>query len=296
MQGVVQARTGVRPSSAMLVVGKFREVTSAITVTCATDGNHGRSVAWSAQKFGCRCIIYVHASVSQGRRDAIAAYGAEVRTVAGTYDDAVRRAAEDAASNGWQVVSDTSYEGYTDIPRDVMQGYGIIMDEVLDQLPNGKSPTHVFVQGGVGGLAAWICSFRLSGFRCWIRSQPTFFRTELLGLTNADWPGRARPRWRRPSRRTAMPPGRRPPGSEASLGCGRRTPIFAALMARWTSAQPSASAGSARSFRRPSRHPSSKTGRRSLTFAPAAIPRRAISMAEAHASGASNARLPIIVE
>ena len=159
LQGAVEARTGVRPSTADLAAGKLRDLTSSITVTCATDGNHGRSVAWGAQNFGCRCIIYVHAAVSQGRRDAIAAYGADVTIVAGTYDDAVRQAAEDAAANGWQVVSDTSYEGYTEVPRYVMQGYGIIMDEIVDQLPKGVFPTHVFVQGGVGGLAASICSY-----------------------------------------------------------------------------------------------------------------------------------------
>lgn len=175
LQGEVQARIGVRPSTALLASGKFREITSSITVTCATDGNHGRSVAWGAQRFGCRCVIYVHASVSQGRRDAIAAYGAEIRPVQGTYDRAVRQAAEDAARNGWQVVSDTSYEGYTDIPRDVMQGYGIIMDEIVDQLPKDLSPTHVFVQGGVGGLAASICAYLWEKFE---EKAPTFFVAE----------------------------------------------------------------------------------------------------------------------
>lgn len=132
---------------------------SFLTVTCATDGNHGRSVAWGARTFGCKCVIYVHAAVSRNRRDAISAYGAEVREVAGTYDDAVRKAAEDARINGWTVVSDTSYEGYTDTPRDVMQGYGLIALEVERQLPPGASPTHVFVQAGVGGLAASLCAY-----------------------------------------------------------------------------------------------------------------------------------------
>jgi diaminopropionate ammonia-lyase len=175
LQGAVEARTGVRPSTALLAAGKLREVTSGITVTCATDGNHGRSVAWGAQKFGCRCVIYVHASVSQGRRDAIAAYGAEVRAVPGTYDDAVRQAAEAAGINGWQVVSDTSYEGYTEIPRDVMQGYGIIVDEAVDQLPKDLFPTHVFIQGGVGGLAASVCSYLWEKFG---EGAPTFFVAE----------------------------------------------------------------------------------------------------------------------
>ncbi|WP_029007783.1 diaminopropionate ammonia-lyase [Azospirillum halopraeferens] len=127
-----------------------------ITVCCATDGNHGRSVAWGARQFGCRCVIFIHATVSEGRRAAIAAYGAEVIRTAGTYDDSVRAAAEAAARNGWHVVSDTSYDGYRDIPRDVMQGYTVMAEEALEQIP--APPTHVFVQGGVGGLAAAVCA------------------------------------------------------------------------------------------------------------------------------------------
>lgn len=125
----------------------------AITVTCATDGNHGRAVAWGAQRCNCRCVIFVHATVSQGRVDAIARYGAEVRRVPGTYDDAVRACAKQAEAKGWFVVSDTSWTGYTDVPRDVMQGYRLMADEAADQW-SGPPPTHVFVQGGVGGVAA----------------------------------------------------------------------------------------------------------------------------------------------
>jgi diaminopropionate ammonia-lyase len=106
--------------------------------------------------FGCRCVIYVHASVSEGRCNAIARYGAEVRRVSGNYDDAVRQADQDARANGWFVVSDTSYEGYVSVPRDVMQGYSVMADEALRQMPS--PPTHVFVQGGVGGLAASVCA------------------------------------------------------------------------------------------------------------------------------------------
>jgi diaminopropionate ammonia-lyase len=139
--------------SAELAAGRFGDVTRAITVTCATDGNHGRSVAWGAQRFHCRCVIFVHAGVSQGRVDAIAAYGAEVRRVAGTYDDSVREAALQAEAHGWFVVSDTSWAGYTEIPREIMQGYRLMADEAADQW-DGAAPTHVFVQGGVGGVAA----------------------------------------------------------------------------------------------------------------------------------------------
>ena len=124
-----------------------------ITVTCATDGNHGRAVAWGAQRCHCRCVIFVHATVSQGRVDAIARYGAEVRRVPGTYDDAVRECAKQAEENGWFIVSDTSWAGYTDVPRDIMQGYRLMADEAAEQW-SGPPPTHVFIQGGVGGVAA----------------------------------------------------------------------------------------------------------------------------------------------
>ena len=148
------ARRNVAPNAAAaeLESGVHAAATRAITVTCATDGNHGRSVAWGAQRFHARCVIYVHETVSQGRRDAIARYGAEIRVVPGTYDDAVRACARDAEREGWFVVSDTSWEGYTEVPRDVMQGYRLMAEEAATQLD--AAPTHAFVPGGVGGVAA----------------------------------------------------------------------------------------------------------------------------------------------
>ena len=136
-----------------LFAGRYAADTQSITVACATDGNHGRSVAWGAQRFGAACAIFVHQSVSQGRIDAIARYGAAIHVVPGTYDDAVRAAADEAARHGWFVVSDTSWPGYTEVPRDIMQGYRLMADEALDQWP-GPPPTHAFIQGGVGGVAA----------------------------------------------------------------------------------------------------------------------------------------------
>ena len=128
-----------------------------VTVVCATDGNHGRSVAWGAQKFGCNCVIYVPAHVTDRRVKEIAAFGAEVVRLQGNYDEAVLRAASEAKINGWQVVSDTSYEGYQEIPSWVMQGYTLMVEEVFSELPESEWPTHIFVQGGVGGLAAAVC-------------------------------------------------------------------------------------------------------------------------------------------
>jgi diaminopropionate ammonia-lyase len=149
------SRRGVALSARQdeLAHGAYAAQTETITVTCATDGNHGRSVAWGAQRFHCRCIIFVHETVSQGRVDAIAQYGAEVVRIAGNYDDAVRQADLQAKANGWFVVSDTSYPGYTEVPRDVMQGYRLMADEAADQWA-GLPPTHVFIQAGVGGAAA----------------------------------------------------------------------------------------------------------------------------------------------
>lgn len=140
-----------------LLTPELRALCGGITVTCATDGNHGRSVAWGAQLFGCQCVIYIHATVSEGRKEAIAQYGAQVVRTAGNYDDAVRQADLDAKQYGRFVISDTSYPGYMDVPRDVMQGYQLMVEEAAQQLP--ERPTHIFVQAGVGGLAAAVCGY-----------------------------------------------------------------------------------------------------------------------------------------
>ncbi len=154
----IETRNGGKPvSSAEVIAGKWRDIVAEVTVTCATDGNHGRSVAWGAQLFGCRCVIYIHQTVSEGRRAAIAHYGAEVLRVPGNYDDSVRHAAAEAQRNGWTVVSDTTYEGYRDIPVDVMHGYGVMSHEIIRQV-GLQAPTHVFVQAGVGALAASVCA------------------------------------------------------------------------------------------------------------------------------------------
>jgi len=140
-------------SSADLLSGRYSEATNRITIAAATDGNHGRAVSWAAARFHCQCVIYLHEAVSPGREAAIAAYGARIRRVAGTYDDAVRACARQAEREGWFVVSDTSWPGYTEVPRDIMQGYRLMADEAADQW-TGPPSTHVFIQGGVGGAAA----------------------------------------------------------------------------------------------------------------------------------------------
>jgi len=156
-----------------ILAGAYRDVVDAITVTCATDGNHGRSVAWGAQLFGCHCVIYIHATVSEGRRAAIARYGADVVRVQGNYDDSVRHAAAEAERNGWTVVSDTTYEGYRDIPIDVMHGYGVMSREIIEQM--AEPPTHVLVQAGVGALAASVCA---AFWQAWGERRPRFIVVE----------------------------------------------------------------------------------------------------------------------
>ncbi|MEQ9331374.1 diaminopropionate ammonia-lyase [Thalassobaculum sp.] len=134
-----------------------REHGGDVTFAAATDGNHGRSVAWGAKQAGARAVIYLHAGVSPGREAALRALGAEIVRVAGNYDDSVRQCARAAAERGWQVVSDTAWEGYREVPTAVMAGYSLIAAEAVAQMGTER-PTHVLVQGGVGGVAAAICA------------------------------------------------------------------------------------------------------------------------------------------
>jgi diaminopropionate ammonia-lyase len=129
------------------------------TVVCASEGNHGRAVARAARDCACPARIYLSDGVAQARADAIAGEGASVVRVAGTYDDAVRVAAADAAREGWTVISDTSWDSYEEIPRLIMLGYTRLMDEMAADLGPGWRPDAVFVPGGVGGLLAAVASW-----------------------------------------------------------------------------------------------------------------------------------------
>jgi diaminopropionate ammonia-lyase len=128
------------------------------TLVCASEGNHGRAVAHTARRVGCRARVYLSASVAEARADAIAGEGAIVVRVPGTYDDAVRVAATEASTQGWTVISDTSWPGYEHIPRLIMLGYSWMVDEMVQVMPQGWRPDAIFVPGGVGGLLAGIAS------------------------------------------------------------------------------------------------------------------------------------------
>lgn len=136
--------------------GVYRGQCAEITLVSATDGNHGRSLAWGCQRFGAPCRIYIHAAVSAARAQAMEDLGADVIRISGDYDASVLRAKNEANANGWFVVSDTSWPGYSEPPRDVMAGYGVMTREICDAL--ARAPTHVFLQGGVGGLAASVAA------------------------------------------------------------------------------------------------------------------------------------------
>ena len=142
-----------------LLDGIHADACARVTVTAATDGNHGRSVAWGAQMFGCRCVIYINEAVSKGREAAIASFGAEVQRNPGSFDNAVRQTRETAAHEGWHVIPDTSAGATNPSPGYVTQGYGVMAAEVIEQLPSAETPpTHVFVQAGVGGMASATCA------------------------------------------------------------------------------------------------------------------------------------------
>ncbi|MCP8894690.1 diaminopropionate ammonia-lyase [Shinella daejeonensis] len=135
-----------------LMSAEIRAIAATMTFACATDGNHGRSVAQGAQLMGARAVIFVHSGVSETRIDAIARFGAEMVRVDGSYDFSVAEATRVATEKGWTILSDTSWPGYEYIPGLVAQGYTIMVREILDALP--QTPTHVFLQAGVGGFAA----------------------------------------------------------------------------------------------------------------------------------------------
>lgn len=173
------ARAGIAEpaTSADLLAGRYRDLVRTMTVTSATDGNHGRSVAWGARQFGCRCVIFIHQHVSENRRQAIEAYGADVIRTPGGYDDSVRHAFAEARKHHWFVIQDTATADYFEAPRDITCGYGVIAAEIIEQID--RPPTHVIVQAGVGGVASAICA----QFWIGLADRPRFI---VLEPTRAD--------------------------------------------------------------------------------------------------------------
>ena len=153
MVHLLRERLGDDVSIADVAAGRAASRVDDMTVCCATDGNHGLAVAWGARRAGARCTVFLPGPVSEGRERAIAAQGADIVRVDGSYDEAVRACAEAAHVRAWLLVSDTSHAGGDEAPSRVMHGYAMLVDEIRAALA-GVAPTHLFVQAGVGGLAA----------------------------------------------------------------------------------------------------------------------------------------------
>lgn len=146
---------------------EIKEKLGDITFTSATDGNHGRGVAWAAQQMGQKAVIYMPKGSSLIRLENIKATGAEGYITEFNYDDAVRLALHQAEKYGWILVQDTAWEGYEDIPTWIMQGYATMAAEAMDQLIDQgvDKPTHIFVQAGVGSLAGSMQGFFAARFQ-----------------------------------------------------------------------------------------------------------------------------------
>ena len=150
---LLRERLGEDVSIAEVAAGRAAARANDVRVCCATDGNHGLAVAWGARSAGAQCTVFLPGPVSEGRERAIAAQGADIVRIAGSYDEAVEACADEARARGWLLVSDTSHAGGDEAPSRVMHGYAMLVDEIRDAL-SGAVPTHLFVQAGVGGLAA----------------------------------------------------------------------------------------------------------------------------------------------
>jgi len=151
---------------AQLVSDEVREQVGQITLTSATDGNHGRGVAWVAERLGQKAVIYMPKGSAPARVAAIRSHGADVEVTDLNYDDAVRLACRKADENGWYVVQDTAWEGYTEVPLWIMQGYMTMCAEAVDQLrAEDAYPTHIFIQAGVGALAGAVVGYLAQVYR-----------------------------------------------------------------------------------------------------------------------------------
>ena len=124
-----------------------------VVVSTATAGNHGRSVAWGSKKLGLKCKIFISDFVSESRANVMRSFGAEVIRVKGNYENSLNECIEQSNKNQWQIVQDVAWQNYKLVPKLTMAGYSVMMKEISEQI--GKQIiSHVFLQAGVGGMAA----------------------------------------------------------------------------------------------------------------------------------------------
>ncbi len=148
---------------AYLTDGGVKEKLGDITFVTATDGNHGRGVAWAAKELGFQSVVYMPKGSKEERLENIRKEGADASITDMNYDDCVRLSKKMADEKGWVVVQDTAWEGYDKIPMWIMQGYSTMALEAVRELP--EAPTHVFLQAGVGSMAAAVAAVLLDAYK-----------------------------------------------------------------------------------------------------------------------------------
>lgn len=140
----------------------WKEQIQNMVFVTATDGNHGKGVAWAASQLGCEAHVYMPAGSSKLRAEAIRSFGkTEVQIMDTSYDDTVRYASDMASKHGWHLIQDTSWNGYEEIPAWIIQGYTTMAEEAASQLNTAgyTRPTHVFLQAGVGAMAGGVLGY-----------------------------------------------------------------------------------------------------------------------------------------
>ena len=133
-------------------VEKITKGNKEITVSTATAGNHGRSVAWGAKRLGLKCKIFISEYVTDARGKAMEELEAEVIKVKGNYEKSLLECIKQSTNNNWQIVQDVAWKDYMVVPKLTMAGYSVMMKEIVDKVDNEKI-THIFLQAGVGGMA-----------------------------------------------------------------------------------------------------------------------------------------------
>ena len=133
-------------------VERVKEGKKNITVSTATAGNHGRSVAWGAQRLGLKCKIFISEYVSDARAEEMRKLGAEIIRVKGNYEKSLEECINQSNTNGWEIVQDVAWENYENVPKLTMAGYSVMIKEISNQ--TDQYITHIFLQAGVGGMAS----------------------------------------------------------------------------------------------------------------------------------------------
>ena len=144
-----------------------------IIVATATAGNHGRSVAWGANRLGLKCKIFISEFVSDARGEAMSKLGADVVKVKGNYEKSLIECIKQSTENNWQIVQDVAWKDYMIVPKYTMAGYTVMMKEIADQI-NDEKITHIILQAGVGGMAAAM----VAGIARYLKNIPTIIIVE----------------------------------------------------------------------------------------------------------------------